>query len=82
MGGDFGVFGAPTPPPGGRAGSENDTLLPLTKTHDRPNVMVSAKIVPCRSKVIVGKPWRRNNKKQERKKSDKTIRHSRWGMPK
>ena len=34
-GGDFGVFGAPTPPPGGRAGSENDTLLPMTMICDR-----------------------------------------------
>ena len=36
LGGDFGVFGAPHAPPGGRAGSENDTLLPLTMTRDRP----------------------------------------------
>ena len=34
-GGDFGVFGAPTPPSGGRAGSENDTLLPMTMTCER-----------------------------------------------
>ena len=34
-GGDFGVLGRPTPPPGGRAGSENDTLLPMTMTCDR-----------------------------------------------
>ena len=34
-GGDFGVFGRPTPPPGGRAGSEDYTLLPMTMTCDR-----------------------------------------------
>ena len=34
-GGDFGVFGAPHAPPGGRAGSENDTLLPMAMTCDR-----------------------------------------------
>ena len=35
FGGDFGVFGAPHAPLGGRAGSENDTLLPMTMTCDR-----------------------------------------------
>ena len=34
-GGDFGVFGGAPHPPGGHAGSESDTLLPLTMTHDR-----------------------------------------------
>ena len=29
-GGILGCLGRPTPPPGGRAGSENDTLLPMT----------------------------------------------------
>ena len=29
------ILGCPTPPPGGRAGSENDTLLPMTMTCDR-----------------------------------------------
>ena len=33
-------------------------------------------------KSIIRKPWRRKNKKQEKNyNSDKTIRHSRWGMP-
>ena len=32
----LGCLGRPTPPPGGRAGSENDTLLPMTMTRDRP----------------------------------------------
>ena len=30
-----GVFGAPHAPTGGRAGSENDTLLPMTMTCDQ-----------------------------------------------
>ena len=30
-----GILGCPTPPPGGRVGSENDTLLPMTMTCDR-----------------------------------------------
>ena len=34
-GGILGCLGRPTPPPGGRAGSENDTLLPMTMTCDR-----------------------------------------------
>ena len=34
--GILGYLGRPTPPPGGRAGSENDTLFPLTMTRDRP----------------------------------------------
>ena len=29
------MFGAPHAPTGGRAGSENDTLLPMTMTCDR-----------------------------------------------
>ena len=69
----WGVWGAPRPPPEGRAGSENDTLLPLT--HDQPKFWNGP---PCLSKVIVRKPWRRKNKKQEKNKikSDKTIRHA------
>ena len=34
-GGILGCLGRPTPPSGGRAGSENDTLLPMTMTCDR-----------------------------------------------
>ena len=34
-GGILGCLGRPTPPPGGRAGSENDTLLPMAMTCDR-----------------------------------------------
>ena len=34
-GGVLGCLGRPTPPPGGRAGLENDKLLPLTMTRDR-----------------------------------------------
>ena len=34
-GGILGCLGRPTPPPGDRAGSENDTLLPMTMTCDR-----------------------------------------------
>ena len=78
----IGVFGAPTPPAGGRAGSENDTHLPMTMTCDR------LKFWSClawRSKIIIRKPWRRKNKKKNnqinKKNSDKTIRHSRRGMP-
>ena len=63
-GGDFGVFGAPTPPPGGRTGSENDTLLPMTMTRDRQKFWNGP---PWQSKVIIRKPWRRKNKKQENK---------------
>ena len=60
-------------PPGGRAGSENDTLLPMTMTCD----MLKFWSGPAwRSKVIIRKPWRRKNKK-EQTNSDKTIRHSR-----
>ena len=42
-------FGAPHAPPGGRGGSENDTLLPTTITHDRPTFW--------RSKVIIRKQF-------------------------
>ena len=34
-GGILGCLGRPTPPPGGRAGSENNTLLPMTMICDR-----------------------------------------------
>ena len=50
--------------PGGRAGSENDTLLPLTMTHDQ--------FCP---------PWKHWHRKEKYINSDKTIRHSQWGMP-
>ena len=59
-GGDFGVLGAPHAPPGGRAGSENDTLLPMTMTCDRLKFWSGP---AWRSKVIIRKPWRRKNKK-------------------
>ena len=62
-GGDIlGYLGRPTPPPGGRAGSENDTLLPLTMTCDRQKFWNGPH---WQSKVIIRKPWRRKNKKQE-----------------
>ena len=83
-GGNFGVFGAPHAPPGGRAGSENDTLLPMTMTCDRLKFWSGP---AWRSKVIIRKPWRRKKKKKRKKKkeknSDKTIRHSggKPGMP-
>ena len=50
--GGGGILGHLTPPPGGRAGSENDTLLPLTMTGKNSEP-------PWQSKVIVRKPWRR-----------------------
>ena len=66
LGGILGCLGRPTPPPGDRAGSENDTLLPMTR--DRPKVWNSAcaECAECtrmawRSKVIIRKPWRRKN---------------------
>ena len=34
-GGILGCLGRPTPPPGGRAGWENETLLPMAMTCDR-----------------------------------------------
>ena len=76
-GGILGCLGRPTPPPGGRAGSENDTLLPMTMICDRLKFWSGP---AWRSKVIIRKPWRRKNKKKKLKKnnnSDKTIRHSR-----
>ena len=73
----LGCLGRPTPPPGGRAGSENNTLLPVTMTCDRLKFWSGP---AWRSKVIIRKPWRRKKKKKKKKKkknSDKTIRHSR-----
>ena len=64
-GGDFGVFGGPTPPPGGRTGSENDTLLPMTMICDRLKFWSG---LAWRSKVIIRKPWRWKNKKKKKKK--------------
>ena len=59
---------------GGRAGSENDTLLPMTMICDRLKFWSGP---AWRSKVIIRKPWRRKNKKKKKKKkkknSDKTI---------
>ena len=66
-GADFGVFGAP-PPPGGRAGSENDTLLPMTITCDRLKFWSDP---AWRSKVIIRNPWRRKKKKKKNKKKRK-----------
>ena len=51
-----------------RAGSENDTLLPLTIT-----------MTPWRSKVIVRHLGGGSSKTKNKKKSDKTMG---WGMPK
>ena len=72
----MGCLGRPTPPPGGRAGSENDTLLPMTMTCDWLKFWNGP---AWRSKIIIRKPWRR--KKKIKINSDKTIRHSRRGMP-
>ena len=54
----LGCLGRPTPPPGARAGSENDTLLPMTMTCDRFKFWSGP---AWRSKVIIRKPWRRKN---------------------
>ena len=59
-GGILGCLGRPTPPPGGRAWSENDTLLPMTMTCDRLKFWSGP---AWRSKVIIWKPWRRKNTK-------------------
>ena len=65
-GGEFlGCLGRPTPPPGGRAGSENNTLLPMTMICDRLKFWSGP---AWRSKVIIRKPWRRKNKKKKKKK--------------
>ena len=63
-GGILGCLGRPTPPPGGRAGSENDTLLPMTMICDRLKFWSGP---AWRSKVIIRKPWRRKNKKKKKK---------------
>ena len=60
LGGGLGCLGRPTPPPEGHAGSENDTLLPMTMTCDRLKFWNGP---AWRSKVIIRKPWRRKNKK-------------------
>ena len=65
MGGILGCLGRPTPPPGGRAGSENDTLLPMTMTCDRLKFWSGP---AWWSKVIIQKPWRRKKKKKKNKK--------------
>ena len=59
-GGILGCLGHPTPPPGGRAGSENNTLLPMTMIWDRLKFWSGP---AWRSKVIIRKPWRRKKKK-------------------
>ena len=63
--GGGGFLGRPTPLPGGRAGSENDTLLPMTMTCDRLKFWSGP---AWRPKVIIRKPWRRKNKKIKNKK--------------
>ena len=60
-GGILGCLGRPTPPPGGRAGSENNTLLPMTMICDRLKFWSGP---AWRSKVIIRKPWRRKNTKK------------------
>ena len=57
-GGILGCLGRPTPPPEGRAGSENNTLLPMTMICDRLKFWSGP---AWRSKVIIRKPWRRKN---------------------
>ena len=64
-GGILGCLGRPTPPPGGRAGSENDTLLPMTMICDRLKFWSGP---AWRSKVIIRKSWRRKNKKIKKNK--------------
>ena len=54
--GGGGILGRPTPPPGGRAGSDNNTLLPMTMTCDRLKFWSGP---AWWSKVIIRKPWRR-----------------------
>ena len=69
-GGILGCLGRPTPPPGGHAGSENDTLLPMTMTCDRLKFWSGP---AWRSKVIIRKPWRRKKKKKKNKKKKNKI---------
>ena len=69
-GGILGCLGRPTPPPGGRAGSENDTLLPMTMTCDRLKFWSGP---AWRSKVIIRKPWRRKKKKNKNKNKQKIF---------
>ena len=63
-GGFWGVWGTTRPHLWVARGSKNDTLLPMTMTRDRPKFWNSP---ACRSKVIIRKPWRWKNKKQEKK---------------
>ena len=70
MWGILGCLGHPTPPPGGRAGSENNTLLPMTMICDRLKFWSGA---AWRSKVIIRKPWRRKNKKKIKKNKNKKF---------
>ena len=69
-GGILGCLGRPTPPPGGRAGSESDTLLPMAMICDRLKFWSGP---AWRSKVIIRKPWRRKNKKKKKEKKKKKI---------
>ena len=59
------------PPPGGRAGSENDTLLPLIMTHDWRKFR----------SVLAFKNYPPSGNLDGGSKKNKTIRHSQWGMP-
>ena len=63
-GGILGCLVRHTPPTGGRAGSENDTRLPMTMTCDRLKFWSGP---AWRSKIIIRKPWRRKNKKKNNK---------------
>ena len=77
-GGILGCLGRPTTPPGGRAGSENNTLLPMTMTCDRLKFWSGP---AWRSKVIIRKPWRRKKKKNKIKKiknSDNHTCYTKW----
>ena len=49
------MLGAPHAPPGGRAGSENDTLLPMTMTCDHPETL-AAEEEKKKEKKILTKP--------------------------
>ena len=62
--GFWGCLGRPTPPPGGRAGSKNNTLLPMTMICDRLKFWSGP---AWRSKIIIRKPWQRKNKQNLKK---------------
>ena len=74
-GGCLGAHHTPPPPPGGRAGLENATLLPLTMTGQNSGTIRLEGQKLLSGNLGGGKIKTRKNN------SDKTIRHSRWGMP-